>query len=164
MLLAEERHDEAVAAFRSAVADLTGHDRPLQVARVRLELARALAPSDRPAATVEARAAIACFERLGAASDRDRAAALLRDLGDTARSRARDAEVAVGELTGREREVLALVSQGLTNNQIAERLYISPKTAEHHVGRVLTKLGVRSRAEAAALAVRASASSTPIAE
>ena len=51
-------------------------------------------------------------------------------------------------------EVLELVCAGLTNAEIAERLYISPKTAEHHVGRMLTKLGVRSRAEAAALAVR----------
>jgi DNA-binding CsgD family transcriptional regulator len=56
-------------------------------------------------------------------------------------------------LTPREREVLDLLRQGLTNAEIGNSLFISTKTAEHHVGRVLTKLGVRSRAEAAALAV-----------
>ena len=45
--------------------------------------------------------------------------------------------------------------------QIAERLYITKKTTEHHVGRVLAKLGVRSRAEAAALAVRLAATAGP---
>jgi DNA-binding NarL/FixJ family response regulator len=51
--------------------------------------------------------------------------------------------------------VLDLVRRGLTNAQIGERLYISPKTAEHHVSSVLGKLGVRSRAEAAALSILA---------
>jgi DNA-binding CsgD family transcriptional regulator len=60
-------------------------------------------------------------------------------------------------LTRREREVLKLISEGLTNAEIAQRLFIAAKTAEHHVGRALSKLGVRSRAEAAALAVRLAA-------
>ena len=64
-----------------------------------------------------------------------------------------------GALSAREQEVLELVRQGLSNAEIASRLFISPKTAEHHVGRILTKLGVRSRGEAAALAVRMAAGS-----
>jgi DNA-binding NarL/FixJ family response regulator len=58
-------------------------------------------------------------------------------------------------LTSRETEVLALIREGRTNSEIASRLFISAKTAEHHVGRILTKLGVRSRAEAAAVAAAA---------
>jgi DNA-binding CsgD family transcriptional regulator len=57
-------------------------------------------------------------------------------------------------LTGREREVLELVSQGLTNREIGERLYMSEKTASVHVSRILSKLGAANRAEAAASAER----------
>ena len=60
--------------------------------------------------------------------------------------------MSLDELTAREHDVLELLRQGLTNAEIGARLYISAKTVEHHVGRVLTKLGVRSRAEAAAVA------------
>ena len=54
-------------------------------------------------------------------------------------------------LTRREAEILALLSQGLRSSLIARRLFVSPKTVEHHVSAILAKLGVQSRAEAVAL-------------
>jgi DNA-binding NarL/FixJ family response regulator len=57
------------------------------------------------------------------------------------------------QLTAREREVLALVAEGLTNAAIARRLFVTPKTARNHVSNVLAKLGVTSRDAAAALVV-----------
>jgi DNA-binding CsgD family transcriptional regulator len=120
-------------------------------ARARLALAEAQAAAGSPLALGTARAARDAFERLGARPDADHAAALLRRLGAAGRTVLRGGR---DDLTLREREVLGLIAGGLSNAQIAERLVIAPKTAEHHVGRVLAKLGVRSRAEAAAHAVR----------
>jgi DNA-binding NarL/FixJ family response regulator len=57
-------------------------------------------------------------------------------------------------LTARELEVLELVSQGLRNSDIAERLFLSEKTVGHHVSAILRKLGVRTRGEAGAEALR----------
>ncbi|MFN2218788.1 MAG: response regulator [Anaerolineae bacterium] len=58
------------------------------------------------------------------------------------------------DLTERERDVLALLVEGLNNRQIADRLVVSPSTIKSHVSHILAKLGVASRTEAAALAVR----------
>lgn len=80
-------------------------------------------------------------------------AALMRRLASLARSRAEADPVA--PLTTREREILQLIDQGLSNKQIAQRLHIEPPTVKNHVHHILTKLGVHRRAEAAAL-VRAS--------
>ena len=124
---------------------------PLEEARARLALAERPGRGGSPLAVPGARAARDAFEHLGARRDADRAAALLRELGAAGRATVRGDR---DELTAREREVLALVVEGLSNGEIAERLVIAPKTAEHHVGHVLAKLGVRSRAEAAAHAVR----------
>jgi DNA-binding CsgD family transcriptional regulator len=57
-------------------------------------------------------------------------------------------------LTRREAEVLALVAEGRTNRQIGQELFITPKTASIHVSRILAKLGVAGRGEAAAIAHR----------
>ena len=56
------------------------------------------------------------------------------------------------DLTAREQEVLDALSLGLSNGEIAARLFVSPKTVDHHVSAILTKLGVRSRGAAVAKA------------
>jgi DNA-binding NarL/FixJ family response regulator len=85
---------------------------------------------------------------------RDRAAALLRSHGAPAPRPAAGTRT-LPELTAREAEILAGLRRGDTNGEIAARLFLSPKTVEHHVSRVLVKLGVRTRAEAAAVAAAA---------
>ncbi len=125
---------------------------PYEAALTRLEWARALAATDLELAAEDARLACAAFDRLGARMHADQAAALVRKLGGGTPPRPR----ARGDLTRREREVLGLLSHGLSNVQIGERLFISPKTVEHHVGRILSKLGARNRAEAIAWALRSS--------
>jgi DNA-binding NarL/FixJ family response regulator len=59
---------------------------------------------------------------------------------------------ALSVLTEREREVLALVAGGLTNDEIASELYLSPLTAKTHVSRAMTKLGARDRAQLVVIA------------
>jgi DNA-binding NarL/FixJ family response regulator len=123
---------------------------PLDAGLARLALARALAGEDPETAREEARAALGAFRELGASRAMDAAAAVLRELGAGQGGRPR----AVGDLTSRELEVLGLVALGMSNAAIARSLLISERTAGHHVGRVLAKLGVRNRAEAAAFAAR----------
>ena len=58
------------------------------------------------------------------------------------------------EMTGREKEILVLMVEGLSNNEIAERLFVSQSTVKFHVSNILSKLGVTGRTEAVALAVK----------
>ena len=76
---------------------------------------------------------------------------------DDRRAGDREAPLAAFGLTAREAEVLELVGEGLTNRQIAERLFISPKTAGLHVSNILGKLKVANRTQAAEVAHRARA-------
>jgi DNA-binding CsgD family transcriptional regulator len=61
----------------------------------------------------------------------------------------------VGRLTSREREVLAALAEGLTNMELAHRLFISERTANRHLSNIFTKLGVRNRTAAARIAIEA---------
>jgi DNA-binding CsgD family transcriptional regulator/tetratricopeptide (TPR) repeat protein len=112
--------------------------------------------------TASLRLALATFDRLGATPAAERAATELRARGArVSRSAARGSRpTGPGGLSEREVEVLRLVAAGFTNPQIAATLYISRKTAEHHVSNILTKLGVASRTEAAAASVRLGISPT----
>ena len=79
--------------------------------------------------------------------------ALLASLGDQTPAVAVD-EAAVEHLTAREREVVGLVGQGLSNEEIAAALFLSPLTAKTHVSRAMTKLHARDRAQLVAIAFR----------
>ncbi|MGY1452383.1 response regulator [Streptomyces sp. SS8] len=68
------------------------------------------------------------------------------------RARQPDPSPRLRALTGREREVMTLVGEGLSNDEIARRLVLSPATAKTHVSRIMTKLGVRDRAQLVILA------------
>lgn len=119
----------------------------------RYESALALLDAGDEAST---RAALLRFEELGAIAAARRARHRLRDLG--ARSIPSGARAATRAhlrgLTGREQQVLDLICAGRTNAQICEQLVISERTVDHHVSAVLRKLGVATRAMAAAEASR----------
>jgi len=136
----------ATSLLTSAQARFSQLEMPLEVARTRMALAVALAEEHHEPAVAEARMALAAFEDLGAAGDADRAAKWLRSSGAAAAK-------GVGVLTKREQDVLRLLAEGLPNPEIAERLYISRRTVEHHVASLLSKLGLRNRTEAAAFAL-----------
>ncbi|MEX2553522.1 MAG: response regulator transcription factor, partial [Actinomycetota bacterium] len=153
--LAGGREEEARSCLQDALTAFSRAKMPVEQARSRLELARALA-SERPeVAIAEAQAALGALEEHRASRDADEAAQLLRALGAYGRTGPKRRT----PLTRREEEVLELLGAGLTNNEIGDRLFISPKTVEHHVGRILSKLQLRNRAEAAAHSTRLAAGS-----
>jgi DNA-binding CsgD family transcriptional regulator/tetratricopeptide (TPR) repeat protein len=136
--------------------------RPYDEARARLRAAEAIVATRsgadaRRAAGDELVSARRIAEDLGAApllEEVHRLGRLARlDVGDPV-PRSRPAETGQQALTERERQVLALLADGLTNREIGDALYMSPKTASVHVTHILEKLGVQSRVQAAAMAAR----------
>ena len=138
---------EAKGELEQALLLLEKLRHPLEIARTRMLLAQVLAPD---VARAEIQAALSVFEKLGATREADQAAAAMRALGGSARTGPKG----YGTLSKREEEVLVLLAEGLTNAEIAARLYISTKTAGNHVSNILMKLNLRSRAEAATYAAR----------
>lgn len=149
--IAGGEHTAAVAPLEAALERFAELELALECARTRLLLARAVAPADRDAAVAEGRTALAAFETLGAGGDADAAAAFVRELGAKA---ARSGPRATGLLTRRELEVLELLAEGMSNQEMADRFVLTRKTVENHVASVLAKLGLRGRAEAASYAAR----------
>jgi ATP/maltotriose-dependent transcriptional regulator MalT len=123
---------------------------PFETAQSRLDLARVLAALGRsdPAAE-QARLAHEALAGMQAEREAQRAGALIIELGDPASAKA------TSVLTPRELDVLGLVAQGLSNAQIAQRLVLSEHTVHRHLANILRKLGLSSRAAAAAWVTRA---------
>jgi DNA-binding CsgD family transcriptional regulator len=143
-------------AWLAAAAGFDEISLPAPAAYARLQAAEAfVAAGDRAAAAEPLGAAIAAAERMEARPLAEAAAALAR----RARIRLAEDEAPAPEpmplgLTPREHEVLLLLAEGHTNREIGERLYMSEKTASVHVSRILAKLEVGGRVEAAAVAHR----------
>jgi len=133
----------------------------IDVALTTMRLAERLAQDGlRDRATDTASASLATAERIGAHGLADRIRAAAR------RHRLRLHGVGMDDdgpqrLTPREREVLVLLADGRTNEQVAAQLFMSPKTASVHVSRIISKLGVTNRTEAAAYAHRNGLASSP---
>ena len=135
VLSAAGDHDGARRAAEDAADLFTGCSAPYEAADARLLLSSALEALGRPdRAEAEARAAREAFALLGARGEGQR--------------RASD------ELSPREVDILRLVAQGLSDAQIAERLFLSPHTVHRHIANIRTKLRVPSRAAAVAHATR----------
>jgi DNA-binding CsgD family transcriptional regulator len=134
--------------FRRALEAHASSPRTPDRARTELALGSLLRRSRRRVeARTHLRAALGVFEALGAEAWAERARQELRASGETARRRdAEDTPV----LTPSERQIAALVREGLSNRDIAGRLFVSPRTVDFHLRNVFAKLGVASRTELAA--------------
>ncbi|MFL6204168.1 MAG: ATP-binding protein [Acidimicrobiales bacterium] len=126
------------------------------------EAADALAESDD---VDDVRRAYELLSEMGARPRAQIAARKLRDLGarDVPRGPRASTRANPAGLTARELEVAALLADGLTNSEIADRLIVSAKTVDHHVSSVLTKLGVSSRRHVGQAAARLNLQLTPVA-
>jgi len=148
--------DAALPEFRRSAEIWRTLGIPYRLARVRLKTGRAWAAlGDAEGARAEMEAARDTFVELGAVPDVNKAQAALHGLCKTGQGRL---------LTPRQTEVLALIARGLTNRDIAERLGLSRRTIDRHVGDILTRTGVPTRAAATAYALSRGLISPPTTE
>lgn len=139
----ERDHERARRSLEDALDLFAESAAPYEQALSRLALSRTLASLGRAdAASAEAERARDAFERLGASRDASRSRGIGGETGGA------------GGLTPREREVLRLIAEGLSNAEIAERLVLSPHTVHRHVANARARLGMPSRAAAVAYAMR----------
>jgi LuxR family transcriptional regulator, maltose regulon positive regulatory protein len=152
----EGEHEAARRAFEDALDSPASRRSPFDAARIRVELATTLRALGRHAAAVsELERALGDLRDLGAAAECARVEVLLLQWRAVeGPSEAAVPDGPLGALTPREREVLRLVAEGLTNHQIADRLVLSEHTVHRHVGNLLRKLALPSRTAAASLAVQ----------
>jgi LuxR family maltose regulon positive regulatory protein len=155
--MGEAKWDAARRCFEDAVDFYLRSGAPFEVGRARIELARALGKVGRiDAAVEEAQRAKVLLSELKAELESARAQSVLGILA-TLQSTARSAvspKVKSSELTRREIEILRLVAEGLNNQTIAERLFVSDHTVHRHLANILNKLDVSTRAAAVAQAAR----------
>jgi LuxR family maltose regulon positive regulatory protein len=155
--LGENKADAARRCFEDAVDLYLRSGAPFEVGRARIELARALGKVGRfEAALEEAQRAEILLSELKAELESARAHSVLEELATLQQSdqTAVSLKVKSGELTRREIEVLRLVAEGLNNQRIAERLFVSDHTVHRHLANILNKLDVSTRAAAVAQAAR----------
>jgi DNA-binding CsgD family transcriptional regulator len=150
--LARDDPDGAAQAAEASIAAGEAIGAGLEVACSRSLLGRALAAAgDRPRAIEVLREAERELDAHGSVRMRDEARRELRKLGARAevRGRAAAADSGIGSLTAREREISELITQRMTNKEIAAHLFLSEKTIESHIRNVFNKLGASSRVEVA---------------
>jgi DNA-binding CsgD family transcriptional regulator len=137
------RPDRAEAHFDKALCDPAGEQWPFERAQLRLDYAEWLRRRRRiNDAKPVLNEALGTFLRLGARSWAQRAEAELRACGVAVRGTERDA---LDELTPQQRQIVLLAGRGLSNREIADRLFLSPRTVTSHLYRSFPKLGVAAR-------------------
>src|SRR6185436_5129540 len=154
--LGDSKPDAARQHLEDAVDLYLQSGAPFEVARARIELARALGSLGRTDdALEEAQRAIELLAELNAQFEMGRARTVLESLKHSPQTGGKaDAHSRNGGLTKREIEVLRLVAEGLNNQTIAERLFVSDHTVHRHLANILRKLSVSTRAAAVAQAAR----------
>ena len=145
--------ERSEAELRTAVDLFERASRPLELAAALEDLGVALTETDRETAVEDLGRALTLYTELGATWDARRVRSRLRELGVRRRLVTAEPETnGWAAVTPSELAVAELVADGLTNREVAERLFVSPHTVNSHLRHVFAKLGINSRVELARLA------------